>query len=84
MELTWQGAVIAVGLEKGMVDETGRALTDWSRRLLDKGKRRHARARRDHLQYMKAYENLRMHLRVDANSESATLPSQAAPLQEEL
>jgi hypothetical protein len=87
MEITWKKAVIAVGLEKGMVDETGRPLNSRWRRLLDKAKRRHARARRDNLQYMKAYEDLQIRLGVDANNESATLPSQApqgASFQEEL
>jgi hypothetical protein len=54
MELTWKKAVIALGLENGMVDETGRPLTDRSRRLLDKAKRRHARARQNYLQLRKA------------------------------
>jgi hypothetical protein len=53
-ELTWRKAVIVVGLGNGMVDETGRPLTRWSRRLLEKAKRKHAQARRDHLQYEKA------------------------------
>jgi hypothetical protein len=54
IELTWKQAAIAVGLENGLVDETGRPLTRRSRYLLEKAKRRHSRARRGHLQYMKA------------------------------
>jgi len=50
MELTWKQAVIAVGLENGLVDETGRPLTPRSRRILDKAKRRYTRARREFLQ----------------------------------
>lgn len=56
-ELTWKEAVIVVGLRNGMVDETGRPLTSWSRRILDKAKRKHTQARRDHLQYMKLYKD---------------------------
>jgi hypothetical protein len=43
MELPWKKAVIAVGLENGLVDETGRPLTRRSRSLLDKARRRYAR-----------------------------------------
>jgi hypothetical protein len=75
-ELTWKQAVITIGLENGLVDETGRPLTRRSRRLLHKAKRRHARARRDYLQNRKAELDLIRHA-VDANSESATLPSHA-------
>jgi len=57
MELTWRKAVIAVGLENGLVDETGRPLTRWSRRVLDKAKSRHARARRNYLQLRKAHRD---------------------------
>ena len=38
MELTWKEAVIALGLEHGLVDETGRPLTGRSRRVLDEAK----------------------------------------------
>jgi len=48
--LTWRKAVIAVGLENGLVDETGRPLTRRAGQLLQKAKRKHARARRDYLQ----------------------------------
>jgi hypothetical protein len=56
-ELTWKQAVIAVGLENGLVDDTGRALTRWSRRVLDKAKSRHARERRNYLQLRKAHRD---------------------------
>lgn len=52
-ELTWKKALIAVGLENGMVDDTGRPLTG-SQPLLVKAKRAHSRARRDYLRAEKA------------------------------
>jgi SprT-like family len=72
MELTWRKAVIAVGLRNGMVDETGRPLTHWSRRLLEKAKRKHARARRDHLQYEKACKDFQSFAAAYANRKPAT------------
>ena len=70
MELTWKQAVIAVGLEYGMVDETGRPLTRRSRRVLDGAKRRHARARRNQLQLMKADRDFQTRYGIHPNSES--------------
>ena len=71
MELTWKQAVILMGLQNGLVDETGRPLTSRSRRLLDKAKRRHARARRNHLQLQKADRDFQIRHGNHANSESA-------------
>ena len=53
-ELPWKQAVIAVGLEHGLVDEIGRPLTRLSRRILDKAQPRHTSARRDFFQDRKA------------------------------
>jgi hypothetical protein len=52
-ELTWNQAVMAVGRQYGLVDDTRRALTPRTRRLLDKAKPRHARARRNYLRFQK-------------------------------
>lgn len=54
MELTWKQALMVVGLENGLVDETGRPLTARSRRILDKAKPKYTRARREFLQYRNA------------------------------
>lgn len=54
MELTWKQALMVVGLENGLVDETGRPLTARSRRILGKAKPKHTRARREFLQYRNA------------------------------
>jgi len=50
MELTWKQAVRVVGVENGIVDETGRPLTSRSKRLLERAKRRFTQARRDSLE----------------------------------
>jgi hypothetical protein len=70
-ELTWKQAVIAVGLENGLVDETGRPLTRRSRRLLDKAKRRHAPARRNYLQMRKDDRDFQTRYGIHTNSESS-------------
>ena len=54
IELTWKQAVRAVGLENGLVDETGRPLNRRAWRLLSQAKRRHARARRNYLEMRRA------------------------------
>jgi hypothetical protein len=53
MELTWKQALLALGLQNGLVYETGEPLPG-RRRLLEEARRRHARARREYLQNMKA------------------------------
>jgi SprT-like family len=70
MELTWKQAVIAVGLENGLVDETGRPLTRRSRRLLNEAKRRYARARRNYLQLRKAERDFETRYGIHTSRES--------------
>lgn len=55
MELPWKKSLLAVGLEYGLVDETGRPVNGWASRIARRGKATHARGRRDHLQYMRAH-----------------------------
>lgn len=50
MELTWKQAVRVVGIENGLIDETGRPLDGRARRLLNQAKPRHARVRRNFLE----------------------------------
>ncbi len=69
-ELTWKEALIAVGLENGLVDDTGRPLTRRSRRVLDEAKRRHARARRNYLQLRRDDRDFQIRYGIHANSES--------------
>jgi SprT-like family protein len=72
LELTWKKAVLVVGLEHGMVDETGRPLTRWSRRVLHKAKSRYDRARRNFLQERKLIRDFENRYGNDTNNESAT------------
>lgn len=48
--LPWLSAIRAVGLEFALTDETGRPLTAFARRIIAKGHKVHARARRDYLE----------------------------------
>lgn len=50
LALKWKNALVAVGLEYGLVDETGRPLTAHAKRLIAKGRKVHGQARRDHLE----------------------------------
>ncbi len=61
MLLKWKTALLAVGLENGLVDDTGRPLTAWARRLVTKGRRVHRRARRDHLESEKHWRQILGH-----------------------
>lgn len=45
--LTWEAALLAVGVENGLVDETGRPLNRRASRIVRKGKVAHARERRE-------------------------------------
>ncbi len=45
-ELTWEQALLFVGLENGLVDEDGRPVNQWVRRLVARGRKAHSRARR--------------------------------------
>jgi hypothetical protein len=58
MLFTWKNALLAVGLENGLVDDTGRPLTAWARRLVAKGRQAHRRARRDHLESEKHWRQI--------------------------
>jgi hypothetical protein len=51
VELTWKQALIAVGLQYGLTDESGRPVNGWAKRILSKARKAHSRARRDHLEY---------------------------------
>jgi len=48
--LPWRAAVRYVGSQFALTDETGRPLTAFSRRIIAKGHKVHARARRDYLE----------------------------------
>lgn len=56
-EVTWKPALIQIGLENGLIDETGRPVNRRANRLLQSGKRRYARARRDYLEDKKRNED---------------------------
>lgn len=48
-ELSWKEALITIGLENGLIDETGRPLNQRYRRLLARARKAHSRARRQYL-----------------------------------
>jgi hypothetical protein len=66
----WSRVRRAVGFEHKLIDETGRPLNAWARRLLAKGEKVHARARRDHLECNK----IRAHFQKNAGN-SGTSPT---------
>ncbi len=49
----WKDAVVAIGLQYGLADDTGRPTTAHARQLFAKARKVHRRARRDHLEYEK-------------------------------
>ena len=49
--LPWRTALICIGLEHGLTDDTGRPVNAWARRVVRRGKVAHRRARRAQLQY---------------------------------
>jgi|HubBroStandDraft_6_1064221.scaffolds.fasta_scaffold204096_2 hypothetical protein len=51
MEMTWKPALVSVGLQHGLTDESGRPLNAWARRVIRAGRRAYRRARRDYLEY---------------------------------
>jgi hypothetical protein len=51
----WKQALVAVGLENGLTDETGRPVNAWARRIVSRARGVHRRARRDHLEYQKRW-----------------------------
>jgi hypothetical protein len=53
--VTWKQARFAVGLQYGLTDEAGRPVDGWAKRLLERGRRAHAAARRYHLQWKKQW-----------------------------
>jgi hypothetical protein len=48
--LTWNNARVVVGPEHGVTDEAGHPVNARARRLLERGRKAHSAARRDHLQ----------------------------------
>ena len=63
---TWKNALLAVGLQYGLVDDTGRPVSAWARRVVAKGKKVHRSARRWHL------EEERLRRKFEAMKEGAT------------
>jgi len=56
--LTWRQALIAVGIENGLVDVDGKPVNRWAAEVIAEGKGAHARSRRDHLSYEKRRREL--------------------------
>jgi hypothetical protein len=46
MQLTWKRALIAVGIQYGLVDEVGRPVSPWARRFLARARTAHRNSRR--------------------------------------
>lgn len=57
MALPWKRALLCIGLEYGLTDESGRPVNARARSIVRKGKKVHSRARRDHLEYEKLWRN---------------------------
>ena len=55
MEVTWKRALVFIGLQYGLTDESGRPLNAWARRVIRAGRRAYRRARRDYLEYERRY-----------------------------
>jgi hypothetical protein len=58
LELKWKNALLAVGLENGLVDETGRPLTAHAKRLIAKGRKVHGQARRAHVEAERHWQQI--------------------------
>jgi hypothetical protein len=43
--VTWKRALIAIGLQYGLTDESGRPVNGWAKRIVSKGRKVHSRAR---------------------------------------
>ena len=57
MEVTWKRALVFIGLQYGLTDESGRPLNAWARRVIRAGQRAYRRARRDHLEYERRWHH---------------------------
>ncbi len=58
-QMTWKEAVLYVGIENHMVDESGRPLNRWARQLLSPARQEFTLARRNYLEMKQAEETLR-------------------------
>jgi len=56
MEVTWKRALVFIGLQYGLTDESGRPLSAWARRVIRGGRRAYRRARRDHLEHERQWQ----------------------------
>lgn len=58
--LPWKKVLACVGYEYGLTDAAGRPKNAWARRIVARGKKVHAKAHRDHLQYEKMHKQFEM------------------------
>jgi SprT-like family len=49
--LTWKWALVAIGLQYGLTDDSGRPVNAWARNVIRRARKAHRTARREHLQY---------------------------------
>jgi hypothetical protein len=68
----WKDAVLMIGLEYGLTDDTGRPTSARARRLLAKGRNLHRRARRDHLADQKYWKEFKRHHPLSVSASSAS------------
>jgi hypothetical protein len=57
-EVTWRDALSIIGLEMGLLNVDGKPKDRWAAAVIAKGRRAHARGRRDHLSWTKAQREL--------------------------
>jgi hypothetical protein len=56
--LTWKRALVIIGLQYGLTDESGRPVNARARSLVQRARKAHRRARREHLQYEKRWHGI--------------------------
>jgi hypothetical protein len=49
LEVTWKGGLAAIGLENGLVDETGRPVNRWAAQIIRRSRKAYMRSRRVYL-----------------------------------
>jgi len=56
-ELPWKKALVLVGMEYGLTDESGRPVNAWARRIVGRAQKAYCRARRDHFESQRLWKS---------------------------
>jgi hypothetical protein len=62
LEVTWEGALAAIGIEYGLIDETRRPLNRWAAGIIKRGRSTYLKSRRAHLQEQKLQQGFKAQL----------------------